>query len=152
MSNNTNTEKYQKCLNDIGILLQRTSTLFQMIEREQKRQTGYTSSQSFLLTMLLEEEELSMGEIGKIMNLEKSSVSRMVAILVREKLLSQKSGPEDKRQILVNLTPQGTEEGLKIKKVREEYFSQIIAHLPSGHVREVMGSAEILFSALEKAI
>ncbi len=145
-------EKYQKCLIDIGTLLQQTSNLFQKMEREQKKETGFTSSQSFLMIELLTSGELSMAEIGRFMNLEKSSVTRMVQILIRDGLVEKKISSEDRRIINITLSEEGRRSAVSIKENRLLYYRRIISGLPAGHVREVMESAKILFRALEDAL
>lgn len=142
--------KYDQCVRDIGILLQRHSHIFQRMEREQHRATGFTGSQSFLLILLLDRREMSKGEIGDTMNLEKSSVSRLITPLERDSLVETRSLDEDRRLRIVRLTPKGKMTARAVKETREAYYRQVISHLPRGHVREVMESAETLTRALEQ--
>jgi len=143
-------EKYEKCLTDIASLLHRTSRIFQIMEREQRKETGFTDSQSFLLTLLLEEGKLTMGEIGTRMHLEKSSVTRLVTPLKKGGFLESRSDEEDKRVLHIFLTDRGKLTARAVRESRDTYYGKLIALLPRGHVREVMNSAEVLYSALEK--
>lgn len=143
-------EKYDKCVFDIGVLLQRTSQVFQMMEREQRRETGFTGSQSFLLTLILNQGEMSMGEIGQSMNLEKSSVTRLFYTLKRDSLLESFGTKADRRIQMVRLTERGKLTAEAIRSSQQEYYGKIISLLPAGHVREVMNSADTLLAALEK--
>ena len=145
-------KKFDKCVKDISILLQKTSTIFQMIEREHVKQNRFSGSQSFLMDQLLETEELSINEIAAIMNLEKSSVSRMVKILIRDDLLQKTGSSLDKRIAVISLTDKGKQVAKEIRKNRDQYYTNIIHNLPRGHVREVMNSTEILVKALKKAL
>jgi DNA-binding MarR family transcriptional regulator len=142
--------KYDRCIKDIGVLLQRSSHVFQMMEREQRRKNGFTGSQSFLLTLILEEGEMTMGEIGERMNLEKSTVTRLYTPLKRDNLIESTVSKSDKRVIYVKLTERGYLTAKAVKESREEYYGQLISLLPRGHVREIMSSAEVLTRALEK--
>ena len=142
--------KYEKCLTDIAALLQRTSQIFQIMEREQRKETGFTGSQSFLLTLLLKEKRLTMGEIGERMHLEKSSVTRLIIPLKSSLLVETQTYGEDKRIQHVSLTDRGRFTAEAVKAGRESYYGKLISLLPRGHVREVMTSTEILFSALER--
>ena len=90
-------KKFNQCVQDIGALLQNASIIFQMMEREHVKENNFTGSQSFLMITLLEKNELSTNEIAGIMNLEKSSVSRMVKILIRDNLLRKSVSSIDKR-------------------------------------------------------
>ena len=143
-------EKYEKCLTDISALLQRTSQIFQIMEREQRKETGFTGSQSFLLTLLLREKKLTMGEIGERMHLEKSSVTRLTNPLKKSRLLETQADGGDRRIQYVSLTDRGCFTARAVQDKREAYYGELISLLPRGHVREVMDSAEVLFSALEK--
>ena len=148
----TEEEKYQKCVADIGLLLLNTSGLFQIIERDQRRETGYTSSQSFLIAVLSERETINNEEICRIMSLEKSSVSRMVKILVRDKLLRRTQSSEDKRVYEISLTEKGRQVAESIFNARKDYYKNIISCLPRGHVREVMQGAQTMYDALNSAL
>ncbi len=152
MSDYPDKQKYNRCLKDIGILLQQTSNQFQLMEREQKKMNGFTSSQTFLLTELIDTGRLSMIEVSRQMNLEKSSVSRMVDILVRDGFLEKGGDKEDKRITYITLTEKGLKEALDLRENRLDYYRRIISSLPSGHVREVMNSVEILLNAIKKAV
>ncbi|MBI9101348.1 MAG: MarR family transcriptional regulator [Spirochaetales bacterium] len=145
-------EKYRLCLIDLGNLLQQTSTIFQMMEREQKKVVGFTSSQSFLMIELLNCGEISMAGISRRMNLEKSSVTRMVKILIRDGLIEGEHSKEDRRVFNIRLTFEGQKRAEEVKNNRLEYYQKIISGLPKGHVREVMDSASILFKALEDSM
>lgn len=151
MSDYPDTEKYEQCVRDIGILLQRTSHLFQRMEREQRKRSGYTGSQSFLLTELQDFGEMSMREIGRRLNLEKSSVTRLTGTLIRDGLAESRPDREDRRIQLIRLTQEGARTAEAVRNSRENYYERIISLLPRGHVREVMNSAEVLFEALDQA-
>lgn len=148
----TEEEKYQKCMEDIGLLLLNTSAMFQNIERDQRRSTGFTSSQSYLITILLAKDNINNEEIGRLMSLEKSSVSRMVKILVRDGYLKKKRSAEDKRVYYISLTEKGRKTAQEIFNARKEYYRKIITYLPRGHVREVMNSSQIMYDALSMAL
>ncbi|MBN1649521.1 MAG: MarR family transcriptional regulator [Spirochaetales bacterium] len=148
----TEEEKYRKCVADIGLLLLNTSCLFQIIERDQRRSTGFTSSQAFLISLLLEKESINNEEICRIMSLEKSSVSRMVKILVRDNILAKNRAKGDKRVFEISLTAKGKQTAQDIFNVRKDYYSEIITCLPRGHVREVMQGAQTMYDALDSAL
>lgn len=148
----TEEDKYQKCLEDLGLLLLNTSAIFQNIERDQRRSTGFTSSQSYIITILLHRDQITNEEICRIMSLEKSSVSRMVKILVRDGILKKTRSFDDKRMSAISLTEKGRKKAQTIFQSRKDYYRKIISHLPKGHVREVMNSAKVMFDALESSL
>ncbi len=145
-------KKFDQCVKDISLLLQNTSTIFQIIEREHVKQNGFSGSQSFLMIQLLDSEELSINEIAAVMNLEKSSVSRMVKILTRDGVLHKSVSVVDKRIAVISLTDEGRLMAEEIKAKREAYYRDIILNLPKGHVREVMSATEVLVTAMKKVL
>ena len=147
----TEEEKYQRCVEDIGELLQKAVRAFQQLEREQIKAHGFTSSQCYLLLELYRHETLSINEISEKMRLEISTVTRIMNNLVRDGLLLRKKSITDKRVVEAFLTDKGRESAHALQNSIEAYYRNVIAHLPRGHVREVMGSVEQLVTAVEKA-
>ena len=151
---NINEDKYNQCINDIGDLVQKTSRIFQLMERDNVIQSKYTTSQSYLLIELLNsyENELTVNDIVAKMKLEKSSVTRLVDGLVKNKLVKRIRNSEDKRVVKAKLTTEGTSVAKSIKENRLEYYKSIIKKLPKGHVREVMSSFDIVITAFENSL
>lgn len=147
----TEEEKYQKCVEDIGELLQKAVRAFQQLEREQIKAHGFTSSQCYLLLELYRHETLSINEISEKMRLEISTVTRIMNNLVRDGLLLRQKSAIDKRVVEASLTDKGRDAAHALQNSIEAYYKNVIAYLPRGHVREVMGSVEQLVTAVEKA-
>ena len=147
-------EKYLKCVEDIGKLVQKTSRVFQLMEREQVIRDQYTTSQvSFMLELLAAPaQQLPMAEVIERMKLEKSSVTRLADNLIKYGLVIRSKDRLDKRLVFFTLTDKGIEITRELKEKRLNYYKSIITKLPKGHVREVMHSFEILLDALEKGL
>ena len=141
--------KYLKCLEDIGRLLYRTSCVFQSIEKDFVRNQGISTSQATLLILLLGSEDncLNMTKIISEMNLEKSSVTRLIENLLEKGYVEKNKNREDKREIKVCLTKSGKIAADKVKNLRMDYYNNILKRLPKGQVREVMNSFEMLLDA-----
>lgn len=148
----TEQEKYELCLHDLAELLQRTSALFQGIERRQTRLTGFTSSQSFLLMTLFHEGSLSRGELAARLDWDKSTLTRIADILERDGLVLTLKDDADRRISRLTLTEKGRTAWAEIKEKQRTYYSSIISSLPRGHVREVMDQARTLFDALAQGL
>jgi DNA-binding MarR family transcriptional regulator len=143
-------EKYNRCVEDIGDLLQKTVRIFQLFEREQIKQHGFTSSQCYILLEVLKCGSLSINEISGKMKLEISTITRIMDNLVRDKLLLRQRSIQDKRIVEAKLTEEGKRAALNLKESIMQNYQEVISHLPRGHVREVMSSVELLLIALEK--
>jgi len=144
-------EKYNRCVEDIGELLQKAVRTFQIFEREQIRVHGFTNSQCYLLLELYKHQTLSINEISEKMRLEISTITRIMNNLVRDELVVRNRSNYDKRVVEAALTEKGKGVALQLQESIGTYYRAIISNLPRGHVREVMGTVELLVSALENA-
>ena len=142
-------EKYNRCVEDIGDLLQKTVRIFQLFERQQIKQHGFTSSQCYILLEVLKYGSLTINEISVKMKLEISTITRIMDNLVRDKLLLRQKSIQDKRIVEAVLTEDGRQAALKLKESIMKNYQEVISYLPRGHVREVMSSVELLLIALE---
>ncbi len=75
--------------------------------RASEQLTGLSAAQSFVLTRLAEEDALSVNELAARTYTHQSSVSEVVARLVRRRLVVQRPDPADRRRRLLTLTPRG---------------------------------------------
>lgn len=144
-------EKYNRCVEDIGELLQKAVRTFQIFERDQIRVHGFTSSQCYIVLEIYKHETLSVNEISEKMCLEISTITRIMNNLVRDGFVLRKKSIYDKRVVEAVLTDSGKEVALKLQKSIANYYKDVISNLPRGHVREVMSAVELLVTALEKA-
>lgn len=144
-------DKYNRCVDDIGTLLQRTVRTMQILERETIKNYGFTSSQCHMLLELLRHPGVSMNELSEHMHLEISTVTRIMSILVRDGLVCRSRSFQDKRVVEASLSEQGEMVAQRLQTGIAAYYRDVIQHLPRGHVREVMQAVEFLVEALEKA-
>jgi DNA-binding MarR family transcriptional regulator len=143
-------EKYNRCVEDIGELLQKAVRTFQIFERGQIKVHGFTSSQCYIVLEIYKHETLSINEISEKMHLEISTITRIMNNLVRDGLILRKKSSYDKRVVEAVLTESGKKAALKLQKSIANYYKNVISNLPRGHVREVMSAVELLVTALEK--
>ncbi|WP_196594025.1 MarR family winged helix-turn-helix transcriptional regulator [Pectinatus sottacetonis] len=145
-------EKYQRCIDDIGILLQKTVRTFQILEREQIKKHGLTNSQCYILLELRKFKILPIKELSQHLHLDISTITRVMNNLVRDKFIIKKRSSYDRRSIEASLTAKGLSTANILKKDIDDYYRKVIEQLPPGHVREVMSSFELLVEALADAM
>jgi len=68
---------------------------------------GISISQSYILDTLAEEGDLTMQQLAKRMYKSVSTMTRVVAQLVRRGYVKRRQDPEDGRVVHVSITPQG---------------------------------------------
>lgn len=149
----TDKQKYLRCLNDIGKLLYKTSSIFQAIEKDFVRKQNISTSQAMILVLLAERHasDTNMSDIVAHMNLEKSTVTRLVDSLVRREFVVKSTNAEDRRETVVLLSAKGRTYASELKQSRMDHYRAVLERLPRGRVREVMSSFELLVDAFDAA-
>ena len=70
---------------------------------------GISETQCFVLVEIGRKPNISVKELAEILRLDKSGISRTVEELVRKKYVERKPSEEDRRYVVLNLTPDGKE-------------------------------------------
>lgn len=139
------------CVDEVGEMIQKLVRVFQLFERDQIKIYGFTSSQCYTLLEIYKAESLSMNELSEKMNLNSSTITRVLDNLVRDKYIARSKSESDKRIVTVNLTEKGYDAVIKLDKTVKEYYKKIIDNIPKGEVDNVLNSVSILLKAFEKA-
>lgn len=139
------------CVDEVGEMVQKLVRVFQLFERDQIKIHGFTSSQCYSLIEILKAESLTMNELSDKMNLDTSTMTRVVDKLVRDNLIKRDRAEDDKRVVIVTLTEQGREAALKLYSSVNEYYRKTISSIPDGKVDEVLNAVSVLLKAFEKA-
>jgi MarR family transcriptional regulator, organic hydroperoxide resistance regulator len=139
------------CVEEVGTLVQKLVRIFQLFERDQIKVHGFTTSQCYALIELYKAGSLTMNELSERMNLNTSTMTRIMDNLVRDKYVERDRDEADRRIVVVRLTEKGKEATGKLNDTVIDYYRQIIANIPEGQMEEILKSVEILLKAFEKA-
>ena len=121
------------------------------MEREQLKLHGFTITQSRCLIKLSRCNSVSMNEMSEYMHLDKSTMTRIIATLERNKLITKNKCTEDKRITYISLTESGKEAAIKIRNMFGEYYTRVITHIPYGKIDTVIDSLFTFLDAINKA-
>ncbi len=88
--------------------IRRIVRLLRLSARQSESRSGLSSAQLFLLQKLAESRAASIAELARRALADASSVSVVVAQLVKRKLVRRKRDPVDARRTTLELTAQGT--------------------------------------------
>ncbi|AOT73020.1 MarR family transcriptional regulator [Geosporobacter ferrireducens] len=132
-------------------MIQRLVRVFQLIERDQIKIFGVTSTQCYCLLELLKVERLTMNEISHKMNLDTSTMTRVIDKLVRDQMISRERQEEDRRIVVLELTEKGKDVALQLNQSIRKYYKNIIQNLPEGQVENVLNAVFLLLNAFDKA-
>ena len=86
-----------------------------------EREVGLSTATWFLLSMLLEEDGISQGEVSHRFEVDPSRVTRLAQRLQEERLLRRERDPEDNRVVRLYATEKGRRLIESSRKRREEF-------------------------------
>lgn len=145
------TEDNNCCVDEVGEFVQRLVRIIQMFERDQIKPFGFTTTQCYVLLETLNATKLSMNELSEKMNLNTSTMTRIIDNLVRDQLIERMKADDDRRVVYINLTGKGYEAAKELKESVNNYYKKIIVNIPEGKIEDVLKSASILLDAFKKA-
>lgn len=126
-------------LNRLGITtaLVELSTAIERVFVEEGRRCGLTQQQTHVLCVL-NEKALGMGEIGRVLDLEKSSVTGMVDRLERRGLVCRRPHPDDRRASLIELTGEGAAKGSQVHEAVTDRLEALADGVPPEDLPRVL--------------
>lgn len=145
----TEEDQYLCCVDEVGDTVKRIVRNFQLFERDQVRTLGFTMSQCYCLIEMLQNDAMTMQELSERMNLNSSTMTRVVDKLVRDKYVQRTRSEEDRRIVLVSLTEKGLEAADNCNQKIKAYYENITRNLPKDGIEEVLKSVSLLMDAFE---
>jgi DNA-binding MarR family transcriptional regulator len=122
---------------------------FNVLERTEKCCFGVTMSQCMTLEALLRDGRSTVGSLAETLGLDKSTVTRVVDVLVRDGLLARtRDEKTDRRRVFVSLTPRGRALAKKLEQAADTYCERILERLPEQRRSEVLEVLDVLVAAL----
>jgi MarR family transcriptional regulator, organic hydroperoxide resistance regulator len=139
------------CVEEVGEVVQKLVRVLQMFERDQVKPYGFTSTQCYVLLEILKVQSLTMNELSDKLNLNSSTMTRVIDNLVRDGYITRTRDEVDRRIVLVSLTNEGIEAAKTLNESVNNYYKKIIAGIPEGQVDNVLNSVNLLLDAFRKA-
>jgi DNA-binding MarR family transcriptional regulator len=91
---------------------------------------------------------MSVNELAELLDLDKSTVSRVVDQLVNSNLLLREAHAKDRRYVTLELTTEGKELFQSTEQRMEGYYAGVLDCLPEIKRQQVIESLELLSDAL----
>ncbi len=117
---------------------------YQFRDRSQICCHGLSVSQCYVLDALAEEGDLTMQRLAQRMHLAISTMTRVVAQLVRRGYARRRPDPGDGRVVRVAITPRGKEAVAAIHRTLIESQKAILQSLPEGQWEGAIAVVEAL--------
>ena len=92
-----------------------------------------------------------MNELSERMNVDGSTMTRVVDLLVRDGWLVRRREDDDRRVVRVFLAEKAGEAVSRLRDNLDAYYGNIVKNLPEGRVEEVLAVSELLLSALKRS-
>lgn len=139
------------CVEEVGEIIQRLVRVMQLFERDQIKPFGFTTSQCYSLIELQKSKELTMNELSDKMNLNSSTMTRIINNLVRDGFVERAKKEADRRIVVVRLTAKGLEASMQLQGSIMDFYRKIVANLPYGQIENVLRSVSLVIDAFDNA-
>lgn len=139
------------CSDDVGNVVRDLVRLFQLFERDQIKVHGFTTTQCYVLLEIMNQQEISMKTLSERMNLNTSTMTRVLDTLVRDGFIERIKSENDRRLVLVKLTEKGRKSAMDLNQSLADYYGKVASSLPDGKIEDVLESARLLIKAFESA-
>lgn len=106
-------------------------------------------SEAHALMEIHAREPLSQARLASLIQLEKSTVSRLIRRLEEKGWIERRRAENDGRVIDLRLSPEGRTAAVDLSGAQAEKFARILANIPASEQREVLHSLRILVAAME---
>lgn len=106
-------------------------------------------SEAHALRDLSRSDGMSQTELGNILRLEKSTVSRLVNQLTAKGWVERDRDPDDGRAVRLRLTGQGQRVAGQIAAARAAYFARVIEGIPPAERADVIMAFQTVVKALD---
>lgn len=88
--------------------------------------SGYSVTETRILFELKENRQISANQLIAILHLDKSYISRLIRNFEKQELIIRKTSSDDRRTLIIQLTPKGLEETERLINITNHEISKLI--------------------------
>jgi DNA-binding MarR family transcriptional regulator len=121
---------------------------FRIINREQQYCYNVTLSQGSTIRILARKGKVTMGELSKDLGVSRSTMTRIVDILVRDTIIKRGMECGDRRQVCVELTEKGLNLYNELEESSTAYLSLFLKALPEHKQDDVIEALRLFNKAI----
>jgi len=111
---------------------------------------GITLAQCHALVEIGRTGTLSLNDLSEILGLDNTTLSRTVNNLVHEGLVNRGLNLDDRRYVVITLTPKGYDLFQNIEKNMGEYYQKVMLLIPVEKRNQVVESLKIILQSMEQ--
>ena len=127
------------------ICLRKIMQAISLHSRRLKKQVGLTGPQLIFLKEVVKTEEISVGEIARAISLSQATTTGILERLVKRGLVNRRRSDQDRRRVLVSITPAG-----------EQIMSQAPPLMQASFLKQLENMADweqtMILSALQRIV
>jgi DNA-binding MarR family transcriptional regulator len=97
-----------------------------------------TPSQAEALRVLQDWQPLAQVELGSLLVCEQGSPSRLVAGLIAAGYIARAPSPEDKRKVVLTITPRGDEVVRRVAEIESALYATLSALIPDQQIETLL--------------
>lgn len=93
-----------------------------------------------ILSILYKHEYITMTEIGKLLDIEKGSLTTLVDWLVENDFVNRSNDPSDRRKSLISLSSHGREAADEVRKIHAEKLNKLLNEVDPDELQKFASS------------
>ena len=121
-----------------------------VLDRSEKICCGVTISQCYTIETIYRHKIITMNELSRELGLAISTLTRIIDVLVRDKIVERSQNPNDRRKVCVSLTEHGNKLALTLVNYSQNLWKNVFNSIPSEKQENVVESLELLFNILHR--
>lgn len=137
--------------------VQKFRKILRQIERDmvvhlkvESRCCGVTLAQCHVLLELTEHQEVGLAILAEKLRLDPSTMSRSIDGLVKEGFVSRDENPENRRAVILRLSPEGMEKAEAINNSCDGFYKNLLNKVSKERKKSLLEGMEILAEVLAK--
>jgi DNA-binding MarR family transcriptional regulator len=122
------------------------------MEMRSRRAPSLSIPQFRVLAFLSRTPGAPLSSVAEHLGVTRSTASAMVDRLVRRKLVNRTAHPEERRSVVLTLTPAGARHHRQAREAASARMAKVLAGLPAADLLQVTKGLTLLGSAFEEII
>ena len=143
--------RFSKAVEDGGPLLFRLMRSLSVVENDEVRCCGVTTTQGLALLAMKSACGITMGRVSEALGVSAGTATRVIDNLVRDALAERAENPQDRREIRVRPTARGKKKIKELDECYRQFWETILRDIPAGKLSGTLKVLELLVRAAEKA-
>ncbi|MES3000097.1 MAG: MarR family transcriptional regulator [Pseudomonadota bacterium] len=132
-----------------GFLLRRAHQISAAVFEDECRELALTPAQFGVLTILKSHPGLGQSSLARALGFDKVTVLRVLRGLETRGFVSRAPAPDNKRNVSVALTPEGTAVLARAQKPAEKAYKRLLAPLGKDQQTQLLDLLQLLTGELE---